>query len=287
MTLGIGVLCNKGETIVLGSEQRASYNVGSTVAIDPNDETGKIYRLTPHRVFVSVAGSMSVCHEVYSQFMHLVEHLKKGTEISSELAAYLLNEARFHQLKRIYDWQLRRKMGVTLTQWAQGKIHGGKMSRLIVKFGHEILENTPFKCEMIVCGFIEPHGIFLRASQKEHIQEETSLGVYAIGCGQVAAIRHLNKRGQNVHMSLARTLLHVYEALYISQSQYVGPPPEFLLVMWRRNGTVAVYPTALLEAWRKQFETRPLTASLDDSRTASQEVLLRLKELKEGNGNGN
>jgi len=196
MTLGIGVLCNKGETIVMGSEQRASYNVGNPVPIDPNDEAGKVYHVFPYRLFVSVAGSLSVCQEVYAQFAHLIENLKQGTEISSELAAYLLNEARFHQLRRIYDWQLRRKMGVTLTQWAQGKIHGGKMSRLVVKFGHEILENTPFKCEMIVCGHIEPHGIFLRASQKEHVQEETSPGVYAIGCGQVSAIRHLNKRGQ-------------------------------------------------------------------------------------------
>jgi hypothetical protein len=156
------------------------------------------------------------------------------------------------------------------------------MSRLIVKFGHEILEYTPFKCEMIVCGYVEPHGIFLRASQKEHIQEETSPGVYAIGCGQVSAIKHLNKRGQNVHMSLARTLLHVYEALHLSQSQYVGPPPEFLLVLWRRNPKVAVYPTRFLEDWRKQYETRPLTAALDDSSVASQEVLLRLAELQEG-----
>jgi hypothetical protein len=110
----------------MGSEQRASYGATGNVPIDPNDEAGKVFHLTPHRLFVSVAGSLSVCQEVYAQFAYLIENLKTGTDMSTELFAHLLNEARFHQLRRIYDWQLRRKMGVTLAQWAQGKIRGEK-----------------------------------------------------------------------------------------------------------------------------------------------------------------
>ena len=282
MTLGIGVLCNHGETIVLGSEQRASYNVGGTVSIDPNDEAGKQFYLKPYKVFVSVAGGLSTCHAVYSQFAHLVYNLKDKENIPPELLMALLQEARWHQLRRIYDWQMRRKMGVTLHQWAQGKLpRGVKMHPLIVKYGAEIMENTPFKCEILVGGFIGAHTMFFKASMKEQIEEESSPAVYAIGIGQVAAIRHLSKRGQNVHMSLTRTLLHVYEALYVSQSQYVGPPPEYVAVIRKREPGIWVFPTAALENWRKIYQVRETTAGLDDSSVAAREVLSKLDGLKE------
>ncbi len=282
MTLGIGVLCNHGETMVIGSEQRATYGTTGSIPIGPNDECGKQFYLKPHRVFVSVAGSMSTCHAVYAQLAHLVDHLKEPDKIPPELMMKLIDEARFHELRRIYNWQIKKKMGVTLHEWAAGKLPRGiKMHGLIVRYGLEILKHAPFKCELIVAGFVGENSLFFRASQKEIIQEETSPGLYAIGIGQADAMRHLNKRRQNVHMSLPRTLLHVYEALYLSQSQYVGPPPELLLVVSKRDDRVAVYRTALLENWRKTYKDREITASLDDSAIAAKEVSARLSELKE------
>ncbi len=281
MTLGIGVLCDHGETMVIGSEKRATYGATGNVPIGPNDECGKQFYLKPHRVFVSVAGSMSTCHAVYAQLAHLIDHLKEPNKIPPELMMTLIDEARFHELRRVYNWQMKRKMGVTLHEWATGKLPRGiKMHDLIVKYGLEILNHTPFKCELIVAGFVGEHGLFFRAAQKEIIQEETSPGVYAIGIGQADTMRHLNKRGQNVHMTLPRTLLHVYEALYLSQSQYVGPPPELLLVVKKRDSRIAVFPTAFLEGWRKTYESRAITASLDDSGIAAGDVLHRLRELK-------
>jgi hypothetical protein len=283
MTLGIGVLCNHGETIVIGGEQRATYGTSGNPSVGPNDECGKQFYLKPHRVFASVAGRMSVCHAVYSQLHHLVDHLKDPANIPAELMMTLIDEARFHTLRRLYDWQLRKEMGVTLSQWASGKLKRGlKMDELVVKFGLKILESVQFPCELILGGFQGANSFFIRACQKRPIEEETSPGVYAIGCGQVSAMRHLNKRGQNVHMGLPRTLLHVYEALYVSQSEYVGPPPEFLVVIPKRDSRIAVYATSFLEDWRKAYEKRETTASLDDSDVAGKTVLYRLRELKEG-----
>ncbi|MGH9684860.1 MAG: hypothetical protein ACRD4S_14760 [Candidatus Acidiferrales bacterium] len=282
MTLGIGVLCDGGETIVLGSEKRASYGATENVQINPNDEAGKQYRLKPHKIFVCVAGSLSTCHAVYSQFAHLVDDFKDPINISAETLMALIDKARCHELKRIYDWEIKKKMGVSLHEWAIGKLpHGVKMHKLIVQYGLSILEQTPFKCELIVGGFIGDHGIFFKASQKENLQEETSPGVYAIGIGQVAAMRHLNKRGQNIHMGLPRTLLHVYESLYLSQSQYVGPPPPLLVIITKREPRIMVYPTRLLENWRKAYQNRTTTASLDDSGVAAKDVSSRLRLLKE------
>ena len=284
MTLGIGVICDHGETIVLGSEQRASYGVIGGGTIDPNDEAGKQFYMKPYKAFTSVAGSLSMCHRVFSEFIHLVEHLRDQENLAPEHIAACLNTARYHQLKRDYDWQLKKQLGVTWRQWITGKLPRGiKMDELVVKYGAKILEGTPFKCELIVGGFFgkRPHTIFFKASQKEALQEEASPGVYAIGVGHVPAMKHLNKRGQNVHMSLARTLLHVYEALYLGQNLYVGPPPKLLAIIKKREPRILVYQTEHLEGWRKAYESRNTTASLDDSGVAAKEVFNRLRILKE------
>jgi len=52
MTLGVGVLCEHGECIVMASEQRATYG---NSPVGPNDQCGKQYDLNPLNVFVSVA----------------------------------------------------------------------------------------------------------------------------------------------------------------------------------------------------------------------------------------
>jgi hypothetical protein len=281
MTLGIAVLCDHGETIVMGSEQRATY--GTTSAVGPNDECGKQFYMKPYNVFVSVAGSLSVCQKIYAQLAHMVENLKDRENIPPELMATLVDEARFHEMKRIYDWKLKQTLGVDLRGWAAGKLPGGvRMNKTFLEYGELLLQTTPLKCELIVAGFINGKGIFLRACQKREIEEETSPGNYAIGTGQADAMRQLNKRGQNVHCKLPSTLLNVYEALYVSQSQYVGPPPELLSIFRMREQRIMVYHTKFLESWRKTYENRASTKSLDDSGVAGREVLARIRVMKDG-----
>jgi len=174
-------------------------------------------------------------------------------------------------------------MGISLAELACGKIPNGKMHKIFVDAGRELLAKTEFNSAFIFGGFpSERHGIFLRACQKEALQEETSPGVYVIGIGQVAAMEQLSKRGQNVHMSLARTLLHVYEAMHVAQSRFVGPPPELAVVIRKREEKVMVYPFQSLEGWRKTYESKNNTASLDDSSVASTEVWARMKVMREG-----
>lgn len=203
MTLGIGVLCEKGECVVMASEQRASYGATGKVLVDPNDQCSKQFYLRPLKCFVNVAGSMSSCHAVYSQIAHEVENTPEPTKMPYELLIKIIDDARLRHLRRLYDWELKRGMGITLSEWARGKVPKGKMSSLIVRAGLHILKQVPLNAALIVGGFGDRHGFFLRASEKEAMQEETSPGVYAIGNGQVAAMRHLNKRGQNVHMCSA------------------------------------------------------------------------------------
>jgi len=280
MTLGLGMLCEHGNCVVLASEQRATYQTLGSKQLSPNDECGKQFHLEPLNCVVSVAGSNSTCHAVYSQFAHMVLNLKDKDNVPTELLMTLLDAARFREMRRVYDWELKKKMGVTLKQWAAGKVPGIKFHRLFVEYGLSILENTPFKVEMIVGGFAGNYGMFFKASQKSKLEEETSPGVYAIGTGQVDAMEQLNKRGQNVHMSLGRTLLHVYEAMLKAQSRTVGPPPKLVAVIMRGEPRMLVYPLHSLETWRKTYESRPDTVSLDTSMVAKQEIMNRLRILE-------
>jgi hypothetical protein len=224
---------------------------------------------------------MSTCHAVYSQLAHLASKLKDPEKVPSELMIEMINYSRFRELRRRYDWELKRKMGVSFKNWAAGKLPGIKFHRLFLEYGLQLLKQTPFRIEMIIGGYSGDHGMFFRAVGKEHLEEETSPGVYAIGSGQVKAMEHLNKRGQNIHMSLARTLLHVYEAMLAAQSTNVGPPPEYVGVIKKREPKPLVYPLRSLETWRTAYASRPNTASLDDSSGAGTEVLSRLAYLKD------
>lgn len=279
MTLGIGVMCERGDCVVMASEQRATYGNTGNTSIDPNDECGKQYQLRPLKIFVNVAGSMSTCHAVFSQIAHEIDALGEKPDVFPELLMKIIDAARLREIRRIYDWEIKRSMGISLSELAKGKLPSGKMHKLIVRAGLHILKQAPFNAALIVGGFCGSHGLFFRASQKEIIQEETSPAVYAIGNGQVAAMRQLNKRGQNIHMSLPRTLLHVYEAMHVAQSKYVGPPPKAVAVIRKHEDRVMLYPLRSLEGWRKTYESRQSTAGLDDSSLAGKEVLFRLKVL--------
>ena len=277
MTLGIGTICESGECIVLASDRRITY--GAT-PIGPNDDASKQYRLRPLKCCVLVAGRMSTSHAIFSQFQETVLNLK-DKDTPPELLMNLFDDARFRELKRIYDWELKHRCGFTLHEWATGKISGTKMNKLIVEAGLIILENIPLRSEMIVAGFVRDWGVFFKASQKQKIEEETSPGTYVIGSGSILAMEQLNKRGQNVHMTLGRTLLHVYEAMLKAQSKTVGPPPELVTVIRKREAKLLVYPLVQLETWRREYESRTNTASLDDSHLAAREVAHRLRYLKE------
>jgi hypothetical protein len=63
---------------------------------------------------------------------------------------------------------------------------------------------------------------------------ESSPGVYVIGSGQLHAMKVLNGRKQNYGMSLARTLLHVHEAMMAAQAEKtVGTSPGYIVMRKR------------------------------------------------------
>jgi len=278
MTLGIGVMCDKGETLVLASEGRITY--GETPIV-PNEKGLKQFYLKPHKVLVCVAGKLSHGQGIYSQFHHTIDQLEEQGDLPQEVFMRLLDSARARELKRIADWTLKTKVGFSLHEWHTGTVKGVRMNRLIVECGKTIYENTRLPVEMIVAGFSGGYGVFFKAIRERLSEEETHPGVFAIGSGQLAAMQQLNKRGQNSHISLGRTLLHIYEAMLLAQSKSVGPPPEFASIIRKDVPQILVYPLRSLETWRKAYESRASTASLDETPITGVEVMNRLRYLRE------
>jgi|HubBroStandDraft_6_1064221.scaffolds.fasta_scaffold00205_54 20S proteasome alpha/beta subunit len=285
MTIGISCICERGECIVMASDMRVTYG---TSPVGPNDACGKVFRLGSFNTMVCVAGSMSSCHAVISQMVVNVQKFSKGKPVYREHVINAIDEARTRELRRVYDWSIRNYLGISLHEWARGKVPGGKLDKLVLRAGIKRLEDTPFKVELIVAGFVESQTMFFRAAQKEALEEESSPGVYAIGTGQVAAMEVLNGRGQRVAMSLPRTLLHVHEAMVaarLANPRTVGHAQAYIVMRLRVPQTLYLKASApILESWRKAYRDRRNTGSLDDSAIAARDIHGQLQYLLPNKG---
>jgi hypothetical protein len=285
MTIGIACVCERGECIVMASDMRATYG---TTPIGPNDATGKVFRLGSYNTMVCVAGSMSSCHAVISQLVVGVRKFSRFKKVYREHVIGAINHARIKELQTVYDWSIRTYLGISLHEWATGKVPSGKLDDLILRAGAKRLEDTPLKVELIVAGFMRSQTMFFRAAQKQPLEEESAPGVYAIGTGQVAAMRRLNRRGQHVAMSLPRTLLHVHEAMiaaHNSDPRRIGRPLAYLVMRKRVPRTLYLKAAApILESWRKAYRNRRNTGSLDDSKIAATDIYQQLEFLRPNKG---
>jgi 20S proteasome alpha/beta subunit len=281
MTIGIGCICERGDCVVLASDMRASYG---TTPVGPNDACGKVFRLGQFNTMVCIAGRISSCHAVRSQLVHNVGKLSKLRIVSREHVIRAIDEARMRELRRVYDWTIQTNWGISLYDFARGKVPGGKLDKLLLRAGFHLLKNTPLKVELIVAGFVPSQTMFFRASQKQPLEEESSPGVYAIGSGQIPAMTQLNRRSQHVAMSLPRTLLHVHEAMIAARSsdpKGIGHPQAYIVMRKHVPQTLYLEANApALENWRKAYRGRRNTGSLDDSKVAGIDIYQQLKTLK-------
>ncbi|HVS87464.1 MAG TPA: hypothetical protein VHF01_04485 [Candidatus Acidoferrum sp.] len=227
-----------------------------------------------------VAGRMSECHAVISQLVHKMSKFHLRRKIVREEVMNTIDESRFHELVRIYDWTLKSKMGISLHDFF-GRKRRGVLNELVVLAAQSLMEAAPFRVELIVAGFMRGQTMFFRAVQKNRLEEETSPGICVIGSGQVPAMDVLNRREQSTYMSLARTMLHVHEAMTAARTEKTVGTAQGYIVMRKRERRILFVPSSLpiLEDWRKAYASRSSTATLDDSRLASQHIYLGLKFL--------
>ncbi len=282
MTIGVACVCERGECFVLASDLRATYGTvphGSHYErIGPNDQCGKVFCVLP-RLIGCVAGRMSECHSVISHTITYLRRLAASKKIVRELVPACVDQARIREMHRIYNWALEKNWGISLNQFVRGKVPGGKLDQLLIRACQHLLKDTHLRVHLILVGFVNGQGVFIRAVQKEALQEESSPAVYAIGAGSPHAMRVLNQRGQHHGMSLPRTLLHIHEAMHEARKeQTVGPAFGYLMIRKREQKILHLPSTSsILEGWRKAYAKRPTTASLDDSRIAAVQIRQQLQ----------
>jgi 20S proteasome alpha/beta subunit len=272
VTIGVGVIAEAGEWIIIGSDMRASWP-----NVSPNDAAGKQWDFpTPFDCCMCVAGKLSVAQMLVSELSSRLERLTSEPEIFPEHVENAINDSRYRVFAQHVDWELRKSYCITLKQWLSGKIPGAKMSPLIRKAGEAIIDGTPLPVEILMAGFVHGKLLFYKASDKRHLEMNISPPTFAIGSGAVLAMEHLNKRGHHPDCSLARSILHVAEALEAAEKEphnTVGKALKVTVIHGQDGMGQFPLDGHLIEGWKKAYADRPGTDSLQYSETARAQVL--------------
>jgi hypothetical protein len=283
VTVGIGVLCEGGDCAILATDLRVTY--GRT-KVTPHEKAGKLYSFPPFNFAGAIAGSPSSTHAIVSELSGQLRNLLKAWVIAREKKPEIqiqfehvknaIEFARKKELRRLQACAMESQLGTGLADWLAGKLPDGRQfNEYAHREGLRILKGVrtemPFQCAFLLVGFLREHPLFFRGLGAEPIEETATPAIHVIG-GQGArdAIQHLINRHQHVEMGVARTLLHVYEALKIARTDRgVGEPSPYMVMRpWSRprpNGRLrfaADHP--LLQQWSKEYVLRD-TESLENT----------------------
>jgi hypothetical protein len=281
LTVGIGALCQEGPSIVLGADMRTTYGTSPT---GPNDQTGKQYPLSPYNCAAVIAGSVSECHEFISRLAQLIQKYparKRAPDRQDFSKA--IDEARWRVYRPKLDWTMKTNFGISFAQWHKKFLPPNNINPFdpqLEFFGHLAFQQTPLKLSSIVGGFVEDHTMFFCARSAEHLQGESSPGIYAIGSGSVHAMRKLNKRGQNCSFGLARTVFHVHEAMLAArQERTVGPPNNYVVITKGEPIKWISADCQMLKDWRRAYRNKG-TETLDYNPVVARMIQAQLREMK-------
>jgi hypothetical protein len=283
MTIGIGVLCDEGRCAILASDMRASWPDGDKV--DPNDRVGKQFGFPGvpgfDKVVCAIAGRLGVSHDVVSQLTVEFRKVSRHKNIFREHIQNAIDYARAHELRRRYSWALEANLGISLSQLLRGKLPSGPLDPVAMAEARRIMAGTEFRIELIIAGFMGSEPLLFKASQKLDIQGESDPPIHVIGsAGKAHALAHLNKRQQNTGCNIARSLLHVYEALEIARindSKYVGIPSWYAVIFPDSGVWRVPSGSPLLREWAKAYKERADTWSLQGELPNKQAMHLLLK----------
>jgi 20S proteasome alpha/beta subunit len=285
VTIGIGVVCDHGNYVIVASEKRASYG-----DLRPNDEAGKIFDFDPLRLVGTVAGRLGVLHEIVGELTVHFDKLAKSRRnrpIYREHVENAIDDARFRQLSRLYRWAARANYGLTWEQLLTGKLPHGKMNEVVWADIKRTVFSVPLLAEIIVGGYVADEPVLFKASGKQEIEGSADPPVFVIGStGAKYAMDHLNRRGQNIFSSFAQTVLHIHEAMEIARKKdhdgYIGRCDAYVVLNRHRQGFEQfAHGSHLLRGWAKAYAGRESTTSLKSGIAVDQAQLL-LKPLAPG-----
>jgi hypothetical protein len=252
MTVGIGLLCEGGKYILLGSDTRASYGTASR-----NDEAGKLFDL-PHGFYVAISGEISYCEMVVSELYERMSKLGQEQQ-SVEFVRNEIVRSQLHIWRPICDAKLIESHGLTLDQYH----HDASLVDDVRRRAEQVIADLKLPVQLIIAGFHRGTPILLVSDQCGSVCEEVSPGIAVIGSGGFLALHWLNYRGQNLRLSLQRSFFHLCEAKQFAEFDlYVGPTTNYLALSHEGRVFKLEGQDALLQNWWNRFGARP-TDDLD------------------------
>lgn len=275
VTVGIGVLCEGGNCAVLASDTRVTYG---PMRVEPHNWAGKQYEFAPFNLAAAIAGSTSSTHAVISEFaadlrrLLLVKQNNSEFQIVFEHIRNAIERARKRELRRLQGCEMESELGVSLQDWLIGKLPSGvTFNEYAHREGMRVLrhvrQEARGKIGIIVTGFLGGSAVFLRGLGFEPVEDSASPAIYVVGGkGAEESLKVLINRKQSIEMGVARTILHMHEALEAARvDRGVGEASSYVVMRpWtspRPHGMLRFPPDhPTVKQWREKYALKSTEA---------------------------
>jgi len=260
VTIGIGCLCNGGETIIMAADTRGTYRDPS---IPNHERIGKQFDLSIHGC-ANFAGHVPICTSVISELCAEIDKLATEPVIYHDHIRNAIRNAQFHEHVFRLDYEMVKKLGMPLLDWK-----AMNQTTLAYRRGAKLANRFELDMHLTVAAYVRGSAVLLEALYSD---PAAMVHTSVIGSGYDHAIDVLNNRGQDANTSWQRTLVHVAEAMQAARAdQYVGAPSDFVVLtprsLRRFPADDAYLGQLLVKYWGKD------TGDMDDTDEA-------LKKLK-------
>jgi hypothetical protein len=271
MTIGIGIICESENTILLGSDARGS--LGASFP-QPHDHMSKIFSL-PLNFHAAIAGQLDRCEGLIASITESMQRFADTApnEIGLDNIRGILQEGRLMDWSFYVDAMLTKHLMVRLKDWKEGPLNNR-----LYRAGKAVIKMVGYPVHLIVAGFTSYNSMLFTALEREAIEFPQKTAV--IGSGWEFAEDILNSRGQNEHMSFQRSVLHLVEALEAARNVTdgtVGPPRDILLIEPKAYRSLPI-KHAVISELIQDFKGKD-SAPLDDDDTLGEKWKQRLKGI--------
>jgi len=213
MTVGIGAICQGGQCVLMAADMRGSFE---DVSLPPHEYLGKQYPL-PNGFNVNTAGAKVICQSMASELYTQIEKLANEPNVYHDHIRNAVRETQYLEFLYRVDHELRFKLGITVAKWQHMR-----KTTLLYRRAQRIMRKYYLNVQLSVGGFLrDGHPVLLTMHGNEPPEmEELSV----IGSGTDPALEVLVQHGQNPHMGIVRTIMHVNEAMEAAKAKdkYVG-----------------------------------------------------------------
>jgi hypothetical protein len=254
MTIGIGAVGGSGNTVVMATDTKGSYQ-------DPRFSDfliGKQYDFFPHHLLAAnIAGTVPVCKSVVSSLVNEMDKLLREPVIFHDHIRRAVQEAQINDILFRLDYELVNRLGMSRAEWQV-------LDKTSLQFrrAQRVIRKYQLPMQLTVGGFVTGGSIVMLEAQFNEVPEMVEWS--AIGTGGDPAAESLGKRNQGATTSFQRTLVHVAEAMEAARAdKYVGEPSDYVVITQRTYRRFPARDPYLMQLLAKYADRD--TDELDDS----------------------